>query len=753
MMNDSLVCNNYVLDLSENTAFPFKFSIADAREPNKRKRTTGITVALPGTQNNKQFFMDTFGYHSSGNQMNFDPTIRTNARYYKKGVEIIKDGVLQLQSVKIDKGVTTFNVQIFSESVDIFLLLQNINVGDLDWSAYNHTLSRTAIKDSWTTPDGTGYRYPLIQYRELVGNYIWRTTDLAPYVHVYEIIQKIFEYVGLRYESNFIDSPMFKKLLFGFGGGDYILKTMTVQEQLQRMVSIDNIEFNTDPFMARVNDVYYIQPLLLTGLNTTYNVVSDVLDQFNNAQTTIELDGNYRIAITGEITAELDAPDVQIISPNQFIFSILKNGQVIHSAPPPTTFTPSECVLTLNIDQTFQFAIGDVITFTIKAPSIEGGYENTLNSYKLITTEPIEYLLESKDTQVTDGSDIYLSRFIPEIKCSDFLLGIFRQFNLMMDEPNSSTGLVKIEPFTDFYTPTINSFDFTQLVDHSKPFELEPTANTLPKNILFRFKEADDYDFVTYKERWDKNYGDYTLVNPSHFVKGDMTIQLPWSTICPFDIGNGLIIPRFVKYESGVVKPNRGSARLVFWNGLKSGNWMLRNALDNLGESLTQYPSIHHFDDYQAPSFDLNFSIVKELYYTTTSITTVNSYNAYHRAFYNDMLSPNGQFVRCYVKFDDNNISNRRFRNTIMINGSVFRINEAGPYDTNVQGTTLFELVRVLSPSGTFGVTVNTNTISGSGTIVIKSPPNSNGLGTGVIVDPPFAVGENVKKLKSSKYE
>jgi len=236
-MTDELISSGYQLDISDSIPIPVSYAIADVKEPSKRKKSFSKEITLPATMRNNAFFAGSFRFTSNDNTVNFDATAKADIILKKRGVQVLK-GLIKLNSVVIDNGTPSYKCQIFAESVDIFLLLQNVMVNELDWSAYTHTLSRTNIKNSWTATIGSGYYYPLIERRARLGATIWNTTDLVPYVYVREVLLKCFELVGLTWDSDFLDTNQFKSLLFGYGGGD--IPTLPALEIANRKVELDN---------------------------------------------------------------------------------------------------------------------------------------------------------------------------------------------------------------------------------------------------------------------------------------------------------------------------------------------------------------------------------------------------------------------------------------------------------------------------------------------------------------------------------
>jgi len=259
-MTDQLMTyEGYELDLFEAIPVPISFSISDIKDPTKRKQSFSKQVDLPDTMNNNAFFQGVFSMTSTDSVVNFDATAKAPIRLFKRGVQVL-DGVMKLNEVSAINGVIRYNVTILSDNADIFQLLTQVRLNELDWSAYNHTLTRTNIKNSWTAAVGSGYYYPLIE-RGLgrPGNLIWRTIDFVPYVYLYECLEKCFEYIGLTWNSTFLESAMFKNILLGFGGGD--MKTIAPSVLNQRVINLDAGDVTVSTTYAEASMVALFRPV------------------------------------------------------------------------------------------------------------------------------------------------------------------------------------------------------------------------------------------------------------------------------------------------------------------------------------------------------------------------------------------------------------------------------------------------------------------------------------------------------------
>ena len=770
-MTDELICNGISLDLSQAIPVPISFAIADIKNLSNRKQSFSKEVTLPNTMGNNNFFSGAFGFSATENGVNFDATIKVSVILKKRGIPVL-EGIIKLNKVTKVKGFIEFNCQVFSDSIDLFQLLSTINVGELDWSEYDHILNRTNIKDSWTAPIGSGYYYPLIERGNNRVGTIWNTTDLYPYVYLREALLKCFEYLGLTWDSDFLETTMFKSILFGFGGGE--LKTIPPVDANNRKIQIDNGDFNySKPFVTYNFEPGTDTPSLYTENQVTTNwqgqfnpfdndnflgvLTQDILNQYADGEITIDSSGLYTFDTQFRITQTIDITNGALqtapyIAPLDDTFinklQIFKNGGFLHQINSEivgqtvagNTITRD---INFNINQiaNLNLVAGDVISFKLKLGYVRMGIMGYNNQFPFIsfdftTVVPISFSMISGNSLITDGNTVSISRFLPVMKCSDLLLCAIRQFNLYISE-QSNEGVVKIESLTPFYSDTNDFIDISEIVDNSKAIVIRPAANEYAKNILFTFKKSTDFDSERYADKYGEEYGDLRFTQGSYYSKGEQKTELSWSTIVPFQIASTIIVPRFIKIENNLAKPNAGAPRIMFRNGLKTGSWTFRDTVGTGFELLNSYPCVHHFDDWQNPTMDLNFKLVNEVYYTTTIVTSTNSFSEYYSTFINEMTSPAGKIVNLSVYWDEIDIKNRDFGKLLMIDGSLFRLNLIKEFSADVQATTEIELVKVLKAKKRAGKQI----IQGATTVIyvdnnIASPPNNTGEDTGVISAP-----------------
>ncbi len=693
------------LDLTQGVATPLNYSVSDIREPNKRKRNFSKEIVLPGTAKNMEFFKGTFNLTLSGAGAYFDPTIQVDARLYKSD-EVVMKGLIQLNSVTINNESVTFQLLIYSEAVDVFLSLSNIKVSELDWSDYTHTLSKANISATWTTLNGSGYYYPMIDKGGRPSAFTWRTTDFIPYVYLREAFIKCFEFAGVTITGAFVNSDRFKQILFGYGGGAIV--SISQADANNRRVDLSGIDL-VNPQINPTNGIQVVglgQPIthLIPFNSTTIAAVTeiDTINQWNGDEFTSQYTANYEVNFNLGFDIILPLGGFELVTPT-IEFVVFRNGQEVNAVEGILTYgsgiiTTVAAAFTVNLP--FSLLSGEQLTFVIRFKYNASQVLSTpivLND--TTTTGGLEILFTS--TAIADGDDVVLNRFIPDMTCADLVMNTFRQFNLFMTDINENT--VEILPFPQFYSPTNQFDDWSELVDLGKDIIVKPAANAYGKRVKFTFQEISETDAQNYNEKWDKRYGDYIHAQGSYFAKDDKEIKLGWGTIVPYNIDNNinqLIVPRFVNIDPVTLaqKVCKGVPRIMNRLPMQSYGtaWTFTDDSGGTVTNPTTYPLVHHFNSLNAPTFDLNFMLVDELFYTATNATTTNCFSEYYFDMINEIVSPESKLVDLYVYLTPQDIKTLSFKRLKMIDGALFRLLKVVDFDSDIAATTKVELIKVL---------------------------------------------------------
>jgi hypothetical protein len=329
----------------------------------------------------------------------------------------------------------------------------------------------------------------------------------------------------------------------------------------------------------------------------------------------------------------------------------------------------------------------------------------------------------SIDTEINDGDDVFLSRYLPKMKCDVFLKSMFRMFNLYIDEPDSLNNIV-IRPADEYYltTAVTDQDNWTLKIDYSRPIDIEPAVRIEGKRYNFKWAEESDYWNVYHRNNYSGiGYGDYTYNVPLTWQRGDVPFDVGFAQTVPVQLVNGLVIPSIVKQREdlGIEIYKGRNARIFIYCGYatNSGSRIFNSAGAEIHTS-NEYPSFHHCLGWNKTTaeFDLNFGIPETIYYNG-KITTANLWNTFLARFTQELTSPDSKILTAY--FDLNSLDAERFTNKNIadvnsfrrlknIDGVLYRLNEVIDFKNDGQ-TTKCELIKIIRGFTPLIASSNTN--------------------------------------------
>lgn len=728
-MITTILINNYELNISEDIAIPLNFSIQDFRNPEKRKRSFSKSIQIQGTSENMIFFSSAYSLNidlEASTLLSYTPNEAPQA-IVKRGDLVIFRGRMKLNQVTIKNNEYTFDCTLFSDAVDIFAKLKNIKLNELNWSEYDHPLTRQNVTNSWNTsviknnvavqnfdtigngydPKGFGYLYPIADYGYTRPNATtWRTSQVVPHVYVLECVKKILDYayadtdIEVDYTTNFFTNSNIKKMIYGFGGGEQLKLSQT---------AINATKWET--FNATYSESFVLSKAGVSGrgyaLNSigglftkklTYGAITQNQNVLNTSTGEIffKVKALYTFTINIALNyASSGAPikDEKSSNITQIVLNVNGLNKVFKGFK---TFVNQNYVFQTTFD--YNIKNGDIVKI-ILAPYLEMEAQDvTINVTDFDMT-----ISAQKDLTLTDNAIISLNSVIPPIPCSDFLKGILDVFYAMPSDPifDVVTGksYVYINSFQDFYKPQEEHEVWTKLLDKEREIVIQSNSLIEGKTYYFRYKEEKDYLNLEYKNLTGNNYGELERLIDT-WQTGEKVFQLPFSTYHNVS-ENGLKFMRIIDQSSGVVKPYKGGGVLSFYNGVRSGICKIRN-IDNDTETISFiYPFVHHIrfsdaDNFDTPIFDLHFEARQYAFDNINVVPADNIYSYYYSRFINEMTSINSKLLMAYFKLDDSNISKLDFGKLIMIDGALYRLFTIKDYDNYNLGTTQCELIKFL---------------------------------------------------------
>jgi hypothetical protein len=754
-MAGELFINGRLVDINQDAPFPLTFNISDIKDLNARKGNKSKTITLPGTKNNTALMLSVFTLSATENIsgtdsdfVDFDPSIKAECQYYQNGL-LEFNGVAQLMSCKLMNGVWSFDITLVSDTIDYISRLTKIKVNELGWSEYNHALTYANQQDTWNgtiqlngSPSsnqdsqgwtGRGYYYGLIDYgftRPSASTF--GVEHIPPQVFCYEVLEKAFNYAGITWDSDFLESQLFKKLLMAYPGGDLPTITQAQADNDSLFTTEDN---NTGGYIFNGSFLSYIDTNGPTGfINTFDKQFADnydctvTQDNLSQAQTTDPLkfvaasEGLFNLNYAGDhdvdITIVGDGSGAYTINGSYSVRIFLYKNNI----PMATDIIYSGAITSATTSLTFSFdyqrqlnlLINDEVTIKIGL-----FINNTTIQRTNLTSATTTYQIQSntatldilKQAQtLSAGGTVYLDAFLPDMTCDQFLKGMITAFNLYVKPSTADPTILEIEPLSDFYNASGDAIDWTYKLDRSSEIKIEPTINFSSKNYKFNFEQDDDYWNTRYLDDVQEQYGSFLIQSQSQFATSDTDFKLPFSqkllVRIPEDSPSSftdLIVPRSfqVKFNedgTSLIEKKKGKPFIVQLGGLRTGAWTHRDE-NGTDHAETDYPYVGHLNSLDSPTFDFNFGVPDYVFWSTSSYPTNNLY-LYHEKFIKELISRFGKQVTCSVMLRPSDINSLDFRNLIQIDGVVYRLLKISDYQSGKNTPTIVELIRIIEGEG-----------------------------------------------------
>jgi hypothetical protein len=130
----------------------------------------------------------------------------------------------------------------------------------------------------------------------------------------------------------------------------------------------------------------------------------------------------------------------------------------------------------------------------------------------------------------------------------------------------------------------------------------------------------------------------------------------------------------------------------------------------------------------------MNFSLVEELYYGATIVTTINSYSKFYSTFVEEIISPDGKYVQLYRKMNNLQVQRVDWSKLLNWNGAMFRFNKIVDFDSEITESTKIEMIKVIEARNkNRKFTLPSVTNSSLYTKIIINPQNGVGAGEKVL--------------------
>ena len=513
--------SKYDLELVDSPAFKLDISAIESGDIGKIFGISSQAFTLPGNSTNNSFFNNLFDLGTTpGVGLN-----RSVACQVLVDGQSVYTGKLYIIDIITDQyNDIIYNCAVVNETIDFRTLVQNRAIGGLNWTAYNHTFNYANVSASWNNNLFSGsVFYPLINYGvdpnnskspafELGGSKGMMDNPLTPLlltqfkpaIKAKTVLDVIFDNLGYKYTSSFLNSDYFKS--------QYVLTTPNSNDGFSYISSV------TQSLYAYQSTTQSLSPNVVTSIPTTMSFQSEVFDQGNNWNTstnvyTAKFDGVHQIATN--ISFSIFDPSANNKS-RAFWQWINVNNVRVHKVVTPF---PNAKAGTVNTGY---------VPITLKQNDkvwIEGYYISTNfgEKFNTKTGQNNTWLSIIGPATPYNGTVNLATVWDPGIKVIDFIQGLAEKFNLVIEPVKNQRNLLRIETFNDWVDQG-QIVDWTDIVDRSVKFKITHPVGEQPNKIYFS-DDIDD-DFLNQYQKTTQNniYGGYTYLSDSDLSVGEKRI-------------------------------------------------------------------------------------------------------------------------------------------------------------------------------------------------------------------------------------
>ena len=606
------------LDVTDHSDFPLAmtFQISDIKDLTSTSGDYSKTFKIPATKNNNKLLK-----HS------YTPNIDTNVNLTEnKKCRILINNLFSVKGLIKVTGVggygetpSYYDCVFFGSNLSWADDLSNKYMNELDWGVNGEDLeyNKTSIMATWLdehcdsstspivypitsygdyNPDGqpktiqlldtlyetgSGGTSALLGYQGYYNDGSSYSTpnpssDWRPAVFVKDTLEKIFSQVGYTINSTFMETDMFKKLVwllpnFKYNNSEEQYDEYSVESNFTNGVSMSdgvNTENGVQRFyegaLEQDDGNYFFtgtgRDLLeideATNLNVTLDegsyvdstthyitigeygyydiklsgIQSKVSRAYKGCCDSVEIDQiDTRINLELQTVGQTGTTSWVIINSSTYDFVINQNTSS-SSSPISTSYENMPSInmqgMWLNKGDKIRLTLGTRLWCTQRSHQeflvwifFKSGDSSTFDI--TLNSEAVDY------GQTYDLKDVINKDY----KQIDFVKGIAHAFNLKMTT-DETTRTVNIEPFNTFYKDYADAIDWTYKLDRSRQIEDKWIQSDLKRDVVFQYKpDSKDKKVEARGEQWWNGIKDeypYQETLPKTFEKGESKYENPF---------------------------------------------------------------------------------------------------------------------------------------------------------------------------------------------------------------------------------
>ena len=587
------------------------------------------SFTIPASPRNNRLFEH---FYQSDVDANDNPNIKRNG-FIEIGTIPFRSGKISIESSNVVKGrVESYSITFYGDLTSLKDAFGDDSLKDLDLSVYSQPYNGTTVRTRLVNASDSDIRYPLISSSRLWSYNIGANTDInnSSYPIVYtELfpalrVKKIFEAIQTKYNvsfnSNFFNQKLFTELFLW-------LKNAKTMQAL------------TETLQFTIDDII--------DADSRINTTTDTIDLSNTT--------NVRVlasAVTPSVATAKIYLDVYVN--NNFIntFELTTTSKQII---PKTTYTGTNVM---------SFKIRASVPCTASSIGIRLEYQNS--AFALGTAQ--FRTLSKTFVEATVDPTVY----VPNMKISDFVSGVFKMFNLTCYA--TSVDNFQVEPLDDWYSKGA-VVDITDYVDTD---EITIERHKLYKEISFNYEKSESFlnkEYFDSQKNAPKEFGSYKETN-SNYDGGEYTIDIPFENIrFSKELTSNTSEPptAFVLNEKTSNEAYDNKPILLYLDALKTGVSFYFNNGSSTSQ-VTQYMPLTNQLTYNNVLYSNHFAVEGSPFDATYITNTL--YSQYYDSYLKNLYNQKNRLTNVKALFPISLLTSLKLNDRLIIRDKRYVINE-----------------------------------------------------------------------------
>jgi hypothetical protein len=604
------------------------------------------SFTVPASPHNNAIFQH---FYESAIDGTIDHQVRREARIE---VDLIpfRTGKIQIEKSNLKKGqVENYTITFYGDIRTLQDYFGDDKLNTLDMSPYTHLYTGAEVQTRITSSSDYDVRYPLISSERLwvyggggqqdisKNSHHIHYTELFPAVRISRIFNAIETKYGIDFKGLFLNDKRFTNCYLWLKNKD-------------------------------VFDFYDRQPLDITGVNNSSGVGSFV--NVANDSIDIVFDPANPLGILS-----LSGVDTAI--------KIYVNAYAYLGTNLSTNITYLDVYENDNLISTIEAGFGNAAEFNIIVP-----YDNSTDkiyTFKGRTTEDVTVQYYCDLTLLINGSqtdssgnfydfkvvniadniflkNIDLAGNMPDMKISDFVSGVLKQFNLTCVGVNPTT--FKIEPLEDWYSQG-------RIIDVTKHIDVETIdIQRVPLYKKISFKHQKSETFLN-REFGDSNFREYGDLDQVYDYDGtEYTIDLPFENLLHTKFTNtNLQVGYSLNKTFDPVVP---APVLLYMNEQKTVSFYLNDGTST--NHITAYMPFGQDVIYNSSNYSLNFGWDNSSYFLEPIQNNV--FITYYYNYLANLYNKKQRLTYCKGLFPTPVLTSLKMNDRLVIRDKRYIINE-----------------------------------------------------------------------------